>query len=434
VTGPVIKLPTIGQEISEGLAPLLNALFARQQLGLQRQALQLEQQRTSAQVESAQAATAEARADLKKKLADMEQQALDLQARDLASESWIGVLSGGPVTPEAIAAAQTALLKRAPPKAKALALQAFNQRALEDVQRRTVAAQATQEEAQAATAAEQARATLEATQAQASAAAAQAAASGQNATANVGDAALRLALSGVPLGDVRRTYNMPRFGGSLPDDTILTPADAAKLTEQQRIMQGFSARMRVSNDLINEMGGRLDARATAVLVSPGVVDFFVNPTLSSDQQRLLAASRQYVNDFIYASSGKQINEKEAARLVGAVIGKFGDKPAVLQQKAAMREIINQTLSDISMGLRTPADALTAAVEQAGTLRVGGEQLDLLKRAQRDAQAFTRAGAGYVPPPNPFPSTPTTLPNDVQAADSLLDARIRVRPDATRSRR
>jgi hypothetical protein len=78
--------------------------------------------------------------------------------------------------------------------------------------------------------------------------------------------------------------------------------------------------------------------------------------------------------------------------------------------------------------------LTAAVEQAGTLRVGGEQLDLLKRAQRDAQAFTRAGAGYVPPPNPFPSTPTTLPNDVQAADSLLDARIRVRPDATRSRR
>ncbi len=49
MTGPVIRLPSVGEEISQGLAPLLNALMQRQQLQQQQQQLDMQKQQAEQQ-------------------------------------------------------------------------------------------------------------------------------------------------------------------------------------------------------------------------------------------------------------------------------------------------------------------------------------------------------------------------------------------------
>jgi hypothetical protein len=82
MTSPfILREPSFAEQVQPGVQTLMQALSARQELGLQRQRLQLEQQRTEASVAQAGAATAESRArtkQLEQELKEFEQRSIGL--------------------------------------------------------------------------------------------------------------------------------------------------------------------------------------------------------------------------------------------------------------------------------------------------------------------------------------------------------------------
>jgi hypothetical protein len=383
MTSPiVIQQPGFGQAIQEGLAPLINAIFARQQMGMERQKLEIERQKAEASIAQAGAATSESRARTKATLAELEQKNLDLRARDLAAQQFI-TLSTDPsgFSPEAVARLQADLMKRGDTKVREPALAAFNlmvgdrEKMLSEAAKR----QSAQTEATVDTATQGAR--IEAGQLAGQIAQAQLGAAQTAQRANVADARLKeLEATRDPqrvaraqaIWELGRTWGEARkaaglAAGGIPDDAIFSMGTAVKLDEAGRKAQNFALQMVPANAIINSLtrnGTRVDITTSVQrAANSNALGIAINEVKDAEQQQILQAGLQYVMAYRFFMSGQQSSDREYLNMMKVTLELPGDTDEVIRQKRVMRQLQIDAVGKAAEGTVSPVAVLDETIQQ-----------------------------------------------------------------------
>ena len=358
MTNPtVIQQPGWGQQIQEGLAPLINAIFARQQLGMERQKLEIERQKAEASIEQSGAATAESKARTKATLAELEQKTLDLQARDLAAQQFI-TLSTDPTgfSPESIARLQADLMRRGDTKVREPALTAFNQMVTDREKMLTEAAGRQSAQVEATVDRETQAARIEAGQMAGQIAQAELGAAQTAQRANVADARLKeLEATRDPqrvaraqaIWELGRTWGEARkaaglAAGGIPDDAVFSMGEGVKLDEAGRNAQNFAIQMVPANAIVNSLtrnGVRVDI-TTAIqrAANSNTLGVAINEVKDAEQQQILQAGLQYVMAYRFSMSGQQSSDREYVNMMKVTLELPGDTDETIRQKRVMRQL------------------------------------------------------------------------------------------------
>lgn len=446
---PQINPPTLQQEQGGGeqISVLVRMLMQRQQIGLEQQRLALEQQKAEADIAQGEQATAESRQRTKKMIEEQEEKRLDLQAQDFATEQFISTLTApGSLSPENLSKTRERIVRQGDRKISSRSLLAFDAMIREQEQTALTAAQKRQA-AVGAEVAERTQAEQIATQQLSPQIAEAQLATAQAATEQVVvDTRIKqLQETRDPVRVARAESLWPHVrnwkeareaaglaAGGIPDDAKFISTEGVQLTEAQRNAGMHARQMQMAGSLIDQLvdkTGGLTVLGSLQRSGGRISDIMLNPLLSAEQQQLVNAHRLYINSYIYLASGKQINEKEAVRLMGAVAEQANDAPPVKQQKRLLRTIITQSAMDMAGGAIDPVLAADQAIATARAQGVRGAQLNFLLDMKKKAEVFARERAAGLGPitASPQPTTPEALQQNVQWLDSLLTARFLRQP-------
>lgn len=443
-----------GDELGGQLGMLARLLMQRQQIGMERERLVLEQRKAEADIAQGQQATTESKQRTKKMVEESEQKQLELQAQDYATDQFISTLTApNSLSPENVSAARERIVRQGDRKIASRALLAFDAMIREQEQTQLAAAQARRAKSEAEVA-EQTQAAEIATRqlapkiAQAQLGEAQAATAQRQVDTRLAQlqevrdpARVARAESLWQTGNVTWKEAREAAGlaaGGIPDDEVFTPLKTSGGTEAQQAAGMHARQMQIAGSLIDQLvdkTGGLTVLGSLQRSGGRISDILLNPLLNAEQQQLVNAHRLYINSYIYLSSGKQINEKEAVRLMGAVAEQANDSPPVKQQKRLLRTIITQSAIDMAGGALDPLTAADQAIATARAQGVRGPQLNFLLETRRKAEIFARelrAGRGPISL-RTIPTNPETLGQSMQVIDSLLTTRFRIQPTAPRRR-
>ena len=207
-------------------------------------------------------------------------------------------------------------------------------------------------------------------------------------------------LSGLPIGDIRRTYGVDAALPGLPDD-FRFPTTGASLNESRQRMTFYGTSLNFWGDELDDMeaaqgGISLTSAAyrellTATSTSSGLVGLaesglanvanWVNGLgENGEQQRLVTAQLNWANAFRYLQSGMATTDREFGIILRSSMANLGDTPATVAIKAAFRHTIEQTSDAIASGDLTRLEGLSEVRNQA-VLSLGN-----LQNTQPDIQA------------------------------------------------
>lgn len=466
MTSPiVIKQPGFGEQIQQGLAPLIAALQQRQQFGLQRQKLELERQRTEAM-------TAEAGVDIAKKKKELEEQELDINARDFAVSTLIDVMSmpGGLDSPENLAKARQKIIETGDKKWAPRAMLAFDKLVKEHedllkqrADRLTAEIQAQVEQAtideQIATAElgpELVKAQIEQAQASTEERLASAAVDrlkAENDPTRVDQSVRAWQNSpGSTYGEFRKMWHIASVKGGIPDDAVASGVGdpLAGLKEKEKEARGFATLMIGADATINaltrdrmvvddkgnrrfvkgarvEFGTALEMAARSKGTFGAALSAAINTTVLDEvQQQILNAGFNFAVMFKFATSGQQSSDAETLTFMKMTLEQKGDSDETIRQKRAFRQMQIELIQErAGPGRKNPVEALDFMIDD---MKAQGMRPDFIKAMERErelaitAQKRRAAGIADQLPVQGLDSTAT------QAwSDSVLTATTEVIP-------
>lgn len=117
-----------------------------------------------------------------------------------------------------------------------------------------------------------------------------------------------------------------------------TNANGKALTEGQSKAALFGSRMQDAHDTLTQLGQAGTTTSVPGATSNGMIGSAVNPMLSSNQQQLAQAKRDFVNAVLRRESGAAISPTEFQNAEKQYFPQVGDSADTIAQKARNREV------------------------------------------------------------------------------------------------
>ena len=218
--------------------------------------------------------------------------------------------------------------------------------------------------------------------------------------------------------------------GGIPDDTVYVPPEGSQQNAEALKNQGFARMMQISNGIINQLEG--SGVRIGLLPSlqrqtqSATLDAAINSISSPDQRRLVNAQRMFGDAYRFSLSGQQSSDREALRMLNAVVGQTGDDDATLAQKAALRS----TMAEITAAKAGGLDPVQGARMGLRAAQNTGNPETIALFEEILAQTIEQTGGGGI---SNTPTDGTTLPSrlDPSNLDRLINEGIRFRPGGGR---